>query len=63
MTIADLHALLTENGFYISDNNDFELSMMDGRPVTNIAISQTQETVYLGDTDEDSEGFERVVIL
>lgn len=62
MTLSELHGILTENGIYVSDNNDFDLCMVDGRPITNIAVSERDGTIYLGDADEDEEGFQRAVI-
>lgn len=52
MTLADLHELLTENGFYVSDNNDFELLMADGLPVTGIIVDDKEKLIYLSDVEE-----------
>ena len=52
MTLADLHELLTENGFYVSDNNDYELLTADGLPITGITIDDKEKIIYLSDTGE-----------
>jgi hypothetical protein len=52
MTLGDLHSLMTENGYYICDNNDFELQMVDGSPVTGIIVDQKQGIIYLSDEEE-----------
>lgn len=63
MTVGDLFQLALDNGFPIDANNDYELCMMDGRPVTNIAISPSDGIIYLGDADPEDEDFEEVVIV
>lgn len=52
MTLGDLHELLTENGFYICDNNDFELAMVDGMPVTGVIVDVKEGMIYLSDEEE-----------
>jgi len=49
MTLADLHQLLFENGQPVSDNNDFELLMPDGLPITGVV--RIDDTLYLSDTE------------
>ena len=48
MTLGDLHELLLENGQPVTDNNDFELLMPDGLPITGII--RTGDQLYLSDT-------------
>lgn len=52
MTLGDLQELLTENGFYISDNNDFELAMVDGLSVTGVIVDVKEGMIYLSDEEE-----------
>jgi hypothetical protein len=62
MTIGDLFEIMLESGYPVDANNDYELRMMDDRPITNIAVSVSDGIIYLGDVDEDDEEFQKVVI-
>lgn len=49
MTLGDIQALLLENGQPVSDNNDFELLMPDGLPITGVV--RIDDKLYLSDTE------------